>query len=148
MKSAIAGTLAVLALAGCGSSETDETDVPPAPATTYYFAAADIMRPTPRDICRQQDPDFALKLMGRVDAALPIEAKGSAQFDRFFVQDSSDGQGKEAVLWFTAHHAGKNGVIMFATAPFEPKGCGVGEMAASVGTDLFRDAGKHGFKIP
>lgn len=138
----------MLALAGCGTPEADQTDAPPAPASSYEFSKTDIMRPTPRDICRQKDADFAIRLMGRVDAALPIEAKGTAQLDRFLVQNRYDGKGKEAVLWFTAHHAGKNGVTMFATGPFDPKSCQIGELAASIGTDLFRDAGKDGFAIP
>lgn len=135
-------------LAGCSAPDPEATDAPTAPATTHEFENADMMRPTPNDICRQADADFALKLIGRVDAALPAEAKGSVQFDRFFVQDRFDGKGKEAVLRFTAHHAGKNGVAMFAIGPFDPKGCHIGEMTASIGTDLFRDAGKNSFKIP
>lgn len=143
----IAGLIMILALAGCSSPEPDQAE-PPAPrATTYEFAEADLHGGTAKDICRQQDADFALKLMGRVDAALPIEAKGSAKLDRFFIQDRFDGKGKEAVLWFTANHAGKNGVLMFATGAFQPDGCEIGEMAASVGNDLHEDAGKDGFSI-
>lgn len=137
----------MLALAGCGSTESDPLEAPPTPATSFEFSKADIMRPTPRDICRQKDADFAIRLMGRVDAALPIEAKGTAQLDRFLVQNRFDGKGKEAVLWFTAHRAGKNGVMMFATGPFDPRTCEIGELSASVGTDLYRDVGNDGFAI-
>lgn len=142
-----AGLIMIVALAACSSPERDQAD-PPAPrTTTYEFAEGDLHGGAAKDICRQQDADFALNLMGRVDAALPIEAKGSAKLDRFLVQDRFDGNGKEAVLWFTANHAGKNGVTMFATGAFQPDGCEIGEMAASVGTDLHEDAGKGGFSI-
>ncbi|PKQ00195.1 MAG: hypothetical protein CVT74_05065 [Alphaproteobacteria bacterium HGW-Alphaproteobacteria-13] len=141
--------LGTVALAACsGPDPVDEVEAPPA-ATTYSFAKADLHRAAPKDICRQSDPDFALRLMGRVDAALPEESRGSAQFDQFFVQDSGDGAGqKEAVLRFTARHNGQDGVMMFAIGPFASQGCVVGPMRASVGGDLFKDAGKHAFAIP
>ncbi|WP_234179199.1 hypothetical protein [Sphingopyxis sp. NFH-91] len=134
-------------LSGCSAPADDKADDPAAAATTYAFTKADLYRAPPKDICRRHDPDFLLHLMGRVDAALPLDAKGSAQFDSFFVQDRFDGKGKEAVLRFTARHGNAASVPMFALAPFAQESCSIGKMTGSVGTDLLNDAGNDGFAI-
>jgi hypothetical protein len=86
--------------------------------------------------------------MTRIDQALPLAAKGSAQFEEFFVQKSPDGTGEQAVVRFTARHGDAANVPMFALGHFEESGCQIGSMKASVGRDIFLDEGKQGFDIP
>lgn len=85
--------------------------------------------------------------MARVGAALPLDGKGSAQFESFFVQKSFDGKSREGVLRFTANYSGVSDLQMFAIGPFDPNSCTVGVMKGSIGSDVYRDAGSSDLLI-
>jgi hypothetical protein len=141
----LALTIVAASLSGCGDSGDEAPPATPA-ATTSSFKRADLYREVPRDVCRQEDPAFVEKLIGRIDRALPNGAKGSAHFEEFFVQTSPDGKGEQAVLRFTARHGDDAAASMFAMGSFSK--CTVGPMRASIGRDLFLDDGKQSFMIP
>lgn len=147
MKRGLAPLLGCALLAACsGTSEQKEVSEPK--PDSYSFERADLYRDTPRDICSYADRDFARKLMTRINQALPAAAKGSAQFEEFFVQKSPGGKGEQAVVRFSARHGDASDVPMFALGSFAEPGCQIGSMKASVGRDIFLDEGKQSFDIP
>lgn len=147
LKRTLAPLLGCVLLTGC-SGAPEQKEASEAQPDSYSFRRADLYRDTPRDICSYADREFARKLMTRIDQALPPSAKGSAQFEEFFVQKSPDGKGEQAVVRFTARHGDAVNVPMFALGHFEEPGCQIGSMKASVGRDIFLDEGKQGFDIP
>jgi len=82
------------------------------------------------------DREFAEKLVGRISSTLPPEASSSIQFDSFNVGSAfRGGDGKEAVVNFTARHNGVEDVFMTATGSFVPAGCQVGKLVIRVGSN-------------
>jgi hypothetical protein len=123
-----------IALAGCGDVSENAVGADDAPPQGYYVGKADLYRERANDLCRAKDAAFLEKLVSRATGSLP-DGVTWTDLEDFNGRTAASGKGMEAVLRFHARVKGADPVMMYASGPFDPATCTVGQMTGGIGSD-------------